>query len=80
MCQFSGKTDNFTFLGSNLPKKWILGLKFQKSKSGFEISTFKIPCEPIYTCCTNDRVASKVKVNIKETLMRNEGFLQVFMW
>ena len=32
------------------------------------------------TCFTSDRVASKIKVNIKETFMRNEGFLQVFMW
>ena len=32
------------------------------------------------TCCTSDKVASKIKVNIKETFMRNEGFLQVFMW
>ena len=32
------------------------------------------------TCCTSDKVASKIKINIKETFMRNEGFLQVFMW
>ena len=32
------------------------------------------------TCCTIDTVASKIKVIIKETFMRNEGFLQVFMW
>ena len=32
------------------------------------------------TCCTSDGVDSKIKVNIKETFMRNEGFLQVFMW
>ena len=32
------------------------------------------------TCFTSDRVASKIKVNIKETFMRNEGFLQLFMW
>ena len=32
------------------------------------------------TCCTSDRLASKIKVDIKETFMRNEDFLQVFMW
>ena len=32
------------------------------------------------TCFTSDRVAFKIKVNIKETnFMRNKGFLQVFM-
>ena len=35
--------------------------------------------ESINTCCTSDRVASTIKVNIKETFMENEGFLQVFM-
>ena len=65
--------------GSRFAQKWIFGLKFQKSKSGFGISNSKIPCEPIYTCCTNDRVASKIKVNIKETFMRNEAILQVFL-
>ena len=47
MHQFSDKTDNFEFLGPNLPKKWILGSKFQKSKSGFGISIFEILCVPI---------------------------------
>ena len=32
------------------------------------------------TCWTSVRVASNIKVNIKEIFMRNEGFLQVFMW
>ena len=32
------------------------------------------------TCCTSDKVAFKIKVNIKETdFMRNKGFLLVFM-
>ena len=30
--------------------------------------------------CTSDRVASTIKVNIKETFMGNEGFLPMFMW
>ena len=30
--------------------------------------------------CTSDRVASTIKVNIKETFMWNEGFQQMFMW
>ena len=29
-------------LGPNLPKKWILGSKFEKSKSGFGISILEI--------------------------------------
>ena len=36
--------------------------------------------ESMNTCCTSDRVASTIKVNMKETLIGNEGFLQVFMW
>ena len=32
------------------------------------------------TCCTSDRVASKIKVSIKEIFMRNEGFLQEFCY
>ena len=80
--QFLDKTDNFEFLGPNLPKngfwgrnfknlsldsesaslrcyvhqfsdkfaqKWILGSEFQKSKSGFGISTSNIPCVPIFS-------------------------------
>ena len=47
--QFSDKTNNFEFLGPNLPKKWILGLEFQKSKSGFWINTSNIPCVPIFS-------------------------------
>ena len=47
VCQFSDKMDNFVFLGPNLPK-WIFRFKFQKCKSGFRISTSKIPCEPIF--------------------------------
>ena len=30
--------------------------------------------------CTSDRVASTIKVSIKEAFMGNEGFLQMFMW
>ena len=29
-------------------QKWILGSEFQKSKSGFGISTSKMPCEPVF--------------------------------
>ena len=29
-------------------QKWILGSKFQKSKSGFGISILEIPCAPIF--------------------------------
>ena len=30
--------------------------------------------------CTSDRVVCTIEVNIKETFMENEGFLQMFMW
>ena len=30
--------------------------------------------------CTSDRATCTIKVNIKETFMGNEGFLQMFMW
>ena len=30
--------------------------------------------------CTSDRVACTIKVNIKETFMESEGFLQMFTW
>ena len=33
----------------NLPKNGFRGLQFQKTKSGFGISTPKIPCEPIFS-------------------------------
>ena len=47
--RFSDKINNFEILGPNLPKKWILGSKFQKCKSGFGINTSKIPCVPIFS-------------------------------
>ena len=31
-------------------------------------------------CYISDRVACTIKVNIKETFMGNDGFLQIFMW
>ena len=36
--------------------------------------------ESANTCCIRDRVGCTVKINIKETFMGNEGFLQVLMW
>ena len=36
--------------------------------------------ESANTCCISDRVGCTVKINIKETFMGNEGFLQVLMW
>ena len=48
VCHFLDKTDNFEFLGPNLPKKWILGLEFKKSKFGFGISTSKIACALLF--------------------------------
>ena len=46
----------------------------------FEVAgcTMKLT-ESMNTCCTSDRVACTIKVNIKETFMGNEGFLQMFM-
>ena len=31
-------------------------------------------------CYISDRVASTIKVNIKETFMKNDGFPKMFMW
>ena len=31
-------------------------------------------------CCTSEKLVCKIKVNIKERFVGNEGFLQVFMW
>ena len=31
-------------------------------------------------CCTSDRVACTIEINIKEAFMGNDGFLQMFMW
>ena len=36
--------------------------------------------ESTNTCHITDRVASTIKVNIKETFMGNDSFLQMFMW
>ena len=36
--------------------------------------------ESISTCYVRVRVAHKVKVNIKETFMGNDGFLPTFIW
>ena len=36
--------------------------------------------ESVNTCCISDSVGCTVKINIKESLMGNEGFLQVLMW
>ena len=30
--------------------------------------------------CTSEKLVCKIKVNIKERFVGNEGFLQVFMW
>ena len=35
---------------------------------------------PTKSCYISDRVACTVKKNIKETFMRNHGFLQILMW
>ena len=40
---------NLWIFGPKFAKKWILGSKFQKSKSGFGINTSNIPCVPIFS-------------------------------
>ena len=30
--------------------------------------------------CTSDRAVRKIKVNMKEKFIGNDGFLQVYMW
>ena len=45
---FSDKTDNFKFLGPNLPKNGFWGLNFEKSISRFRICILEILCAPIF--------------------------------
>ena len=47
VCQFSGKTDNFDFLGPSLPKM-DLGLEIQKTNIGVIISIVEMPCVTIF--------------------------------
>ena len=30
--------------------------------------------------CTSDRAVRTIKVNMKERLIKNDGFLKIFMW
>ena len=48
MCQFLDKTDNFNFVGQNLPNKLILDSEFQKTIVAVRISIFEIQCVPIF--------------------------------
>ena len=44
-----------------------------------EVWTMKLT-ESTNICCTSDRVVCTIKVNVKETFMGNEGFLQMLIW
>ena len=44
-----------------------------------QVWTMKLT-ESTNNCYISDRVACTIKVNIKETIMGNDGFLQMFMW
>ena len=44
-----------------------------------QVWTMKLT-ESTNICYISDRGASTIKVNIKEILMGNDGFLQMFMW
>ena len=46
--QFSGKTDNFEFLGPDL-LNLIFGVGISKIKSGFGINTSNIPCVSVFS-------------------------------
>ena len=46
MCQFSGKTNNLTFLAQICPEM-DLGLEIQKTNVGRRIIILKIPCVPV---------------------------------
>ena len=39
MCQFSGKTDNFDFFGTNLPKNGFWGPNFKKLSPDLDLAT-----------------------------------------
>ena len=51
--QFSDKTDNFELFWPKFAQKWILGSKFQKSKSGFGIRILEILGAPIFRQTNN---------------------------
>ena len=44
-----------------------------------QVWTMKLT-ELMNTCYVIVRAARTIKVNIKEAFMRNDGFLQMFMW
>ena len=44
-----------------------------------QVCTMKLT-ESANICYTNDVVACTIKVNIKESFIRTDGFLQMFMW
>ena len=44
-----------------------------------QVWTMKLT-ESMNICYVNVRVARTIKVNIKETLMGNDSFLQLFIW
>ena len=44
-----------------------------------QVYTMKLT-ESANICYTNDVVACTIKVNIKESFIRTDGFLQMFMW
>ena len=44
-----------------------------------QVWTMKLT-ESINICYVSVRVARTIKVNIKETFMGNDGFLQMFIW
>ena len=48
MHQFLDKTDNFNFVGQNLPNTLILESEFQKTIVAVRISIFEIQCVPIF--------------------------------
>ena len=43
------QNDQLWIFGPKFAQKWILGLEFQKSNSGFGINTSNIPCVPIFS-------------------------------
>ena len=49
LCTNFTKNGQLRSFGPKYAQKWTLGSGFQKSKSGCGISTFKIPCVPIFS-------------------------------
>ena len=75
-CKFTwNEDDNWYHLTVSLSGEyWYICLFFM-----LQIRTIKL-AESRNNFCTSDRIVRTIKVNMKERLIGNGGFLQIFMW